>query len=79
MNDTTIKTTSTLSIIAEFVDEDTRTINMDNPKAEITQSDIASIQTAAAGVLIGDKTGAQFARLKTPIRKDTTTTTIIFN
>ena len=78
MNETTIKSTSTLVLTAEFTDEDTRTISQDNPKSDITAADIASIQSAAAGVLIGDKQGAPFARLKTPVRRDTTTTEIVF-
>ena len=78
MNETTIKSTSTLVLTAEFTDEDTRTISQDNPKSDITAADIASIQSAAAGVLIGDKQGAPFARLKAPVRRDTTTTEIVF-
>lgn len=79
MNDTTIKTSSSLVLTAEFTDEDTRTITQDNPRSDITAADIASIQSAAQNVLIGDKTGAEFARLKTPFIRNTTTTEIIFN
>lgn len=78
MNETTIKTSSTLVLTAEFTDEDTRTISQDNPKSDITAADIASITSAAAGVLIGDKQGAPFARFKAPVRRNTTTTEIIF-
>lgn len=76
MNDTKITTTSQVSLVVEFVDEDTRTINQDNPKQNITPEDIAAIAAAAAGVLIGDKTGARFRRVKTADRRNTTTTTI---
>ena len=78
MNDTTIKQTSTIILTAEFTDEDTRTISQDNPKSDITAADIAAIETAARGVLVGDKQGAPFARFKAPVRRDTTTTEIIF-
>ena len=79
MNDTTIKNSSQIVLTAEFADEDTRTITQDNPKSDITAADIASITSAAANVLIGDKQGAAFARFKTPIIRNTTTTEIIFN
>lgn len=78
MNDTTIKSKSEIVLTAEFTDEDTRTITQENPKSDITAADIASITSAAAGVLIGDKQGAPFARFKAPVRRDTTTTEIIF-
>lgn len=78
MNDITIKSQSSIVLTAEFVDEDTRTITQDNPKNEITAADIASIQSAAAGVLVGDKQGSPFARFKQPVRRDTTTTEIVF-
>lgn len=79
MNDTTIKNSSQIVLTAEFADEDTRTITQDNPKSDITAADIASITSAAANVLIGDKQGAAFARFKTPIIRNTTTTEIVFN
>lgn len=79
MNETTVKVSSTLVMTAEFADDDTRTISQDNPKSTITAEMLASVQSAAANVLIGDKTGARFSRFKAPIRRDTTTTEIIFN
>ena len=78
MNDTTIKNTSSISLVTEFSDEDTRTINIDNPKSDITTAMLASVQSAMQGVLIGDKTGATFTRIKTATRKNTTTTEIVF-
>ena len=78
MNDTTIKNKSEIVMTAEFTDEDTRTITQENPRSDITAEDISSITSAAANVLIGDKQGAAFARFKTPIVRNTTTTEIIF-
>lgn len=78
MNDITIKTASTFTAVAEFADEDTRTISLDNPKMNITAADFASLNAAAENVLIGDKNGAAFTRFKSPTRRDTTTTEIIF-
>lgn len=78
MSDTTVKTTSNVTFVAEFVDDDTRTITLTNPAPTITQEQLESVQSAAAGVLIGDKSGAAFVRLKSPQTKTTTTTTITF-
>lgn len=78
MNDTTISNKQTLALVAEFADEDTRTITLDNPKADITTADLTSVQSAMS-ILIGDKQSSAFSRLKSATRKNTTTTTIIFS
>lgn len=56
--------TEKLSVVAEFTDNDTRTITIDNPKATIESSEVQALQTSAAKVLIGDLNGAAFSRLK---------------
>lgn len=55
-----------LSLEMEFVDGDTRTINLDNPKATVTAEGINSLGAYAAenGLVIGDKEGAAFSRFK---------------
>lgn len=78
MNETTVKTSSQLVLTAEFADDDTRTMSQDNPKTTITAAMMSSLTSAAANVLIGDKTGARFSRFKNPVKRDTTTTEIIF-
>ena len=78
MNDTTISNKQTLALVAEFADEDTRTITLDNPKANITTADLTTVQSAMS-ILIGDKQSSAFSRLKSATRKNTTTTTIIFS
>lgn len=78
MASTKVTTYETLAIVAEFTDEDTRTITIDNPKASITSAMIQDVQTKAAGVLIGDKEGAAFSRIKTVDRRVGTTTRINF-
>ena len=60
-----VQTQSTkLSLLAGFVDEDDRTISLQNPVANITESQIRALESAAAPVLIGDKYGAAFSRFK---------------
>ena len=72
----TIKTTNDLKVLVGFVDEDDRTITINNPKANLTWSNIASLESAAANVLIGDKYAAKFSRVKTAKYVDTTITTL---
>ena len=68
----TVSTTNELIMLAAFSDEDDRTLTIPNPKATITESDIAAINAAAANVLIGDKYGASFTRIKKATRRSTT-------
>lgn len=78
MAETTIQHTEQLVLGVEFTDEDTRTITQDNPKSDISQSDLTAFETAASGVLIGDQRGAAFSRLKSAIRRNTTRTEMTF-
>lgn len=79
MADTTIQHTEQLILTAEFADEDTRTITQDNPRSDISSSDLTAFETAATGVLIGDQRGSAFSRLKSAIRRNTTRTEMTFN
>ena len=78
MADTTIQHTEQVLLEVEFADEDTRTITQDNPKANITRADLEAVQSAAAGVLIGDRTGAAFSRLVKAYKRNTTRTEMTF-
>lgn len=71
-----VKSKSTLSLVAEFTDNDTRTLAIDNPVANISGSAINALGTTAknGNVLIGDKAGADFLRFKSA-KKSTATTT----
>lgn len=60
-----IRQTKTLSLEAEFIDGDTRTITLDNPKDTLTAADIDATATIMTKTLVGDKLGAQFYRWKT--------------
>lgn len=69
-----VTTKSTLSLEAEFKDGDTRTITRDNPKSGLTAAQINNTSSAAAAVLVGDKTGAEFLRWKSAKITEGTTT-----
>lgn len=60
-----ITTSQTLKVENLFVDGDTRTFNLKNPRANIAASDIASLNSfmQANNVLIGDKAGGTFGRI----------------
>lgn len=60
-----VSTKKTLQLVAEFIDGDTRTITLENPKASLTAADIDATTSLMLQGLIGDKTGAQFYRWKT--------------
>ena len=62
-----VKTKSTLSIENEFADGDTRTINVENPNTAINLASAVKSLGAYAKtnqVILGDKTGAAFTRIK---------------
>lgn len=64
MADTT-KTTYDLKLETIFVDGDTRTFSIKNPKANISQSDIQGLDTYMQenNILVGDKYGGRFGRI----------------
>lgn len=71
-----IKTEETLKLDYTFVDGDTRANSIKNPRDDITASDMQALETKirANNLIIGDKGGATFARLKaTRVNKTTTT------
>lgn len=70
----TIKSAYQLKLLAGFTDGDTRTITVDNPRSNLTASEIRAINALAADVLIGDKYGAAFAELKDANVVETETT-----
>lgn len=78
----TIKTTYTLDIECLFVDGDTRTIKLQNPKSTIETSEITALNTLilnggnSTSLLIGDKTGSDFYRINVVKKVNTTTTTL---
>lgn len=68
----------TLQIENLFVDGDTRTITLRNPKANITTEQIQDLNTLiqANNILLGDKTSATFGRIQSVKRITRTKTQI---
>lgn len=60
-----IRETQTLKLDALFVDGDTRTITLKNPKETITTAQITTLNTLiqSGNLLIGDKAGGTFGRI----------------
>lgn len=60
-----IKNKDELKIENYFVDGDTRTITLKNPKDTIAQADILSLQSfmQSTNIIIGDRSGATFGRI----------------
>lgn len=71
-----IKTTNQLKILAGFADEDDRTLSIDNPKDDLTWSQIEVLENKSANVLIGDKYAAKFSRFKEAYYLNTETKTL---
>lgn len=69
---------SELKLLADFADEDDRTITITNPKENLTATQINAVGELAKGVLIGDKYGAAFTRFKEANYREGTTTTYDF-
>ena len=71
----TTSTEVTLKIHCGFVDGDTRTITMKNPRSDITTEEITDLNSfiRTNNLLIGDETGAIFANIQ-KVTKGTTTT-----
>lgn len=73
-------TTEELKIENLFVDGDTRTITLKNPKENIATSEITALETlilngtGEESILIGDKYGSNFRRIEkvTKVKKRTT-------
>lgn len=60
----------TLKIDTKFVDGDTRMITLKNPKSDISESQITTLNSylQSHNILIGDKTGATFGKITTVTR-----------
>ena len=72
----TIKTAYNLVIETAFVDGDTRAITIKNPREDISASEISELNSYMQenNIIIGDKDGATFGRIKKATRRATTTT-----
>lgn len=71
-----IKTSQHLIIETVFVDGDTRSITIKNPRSDISQSEISELNSYMQenNMIIGDKDGSTFGRIKKVTRRSSTTT-----
>lgn len=69
------RTSETLKIESLFVDGDTRTVTLKNPKTAITQSEITALDAyiRSNNLMIGDKWGGNFGRV-VEVKRVTTVT-----
>lgn len=76
-----ITTKSTLQNVFTFADNDTRTVNVDDPHDSITAADVQDWVDFAVDkkILIGDKTGAALTGIKTAKVIDATATKLDIN
>lgn len=71
-----IKTSRSLIIENVFVDGDTRSVTLKNPRSDISESQITDLNSflQETNILIGDKDRATFGRIKKVTRRNSTTT-----
>ena len=74
----TLSRSRELKIESMFVDGDTRTFSIKDPRVDISQSDIASLDAFMQenNIIIGDKYGGTFGRITAATVVDKTTTTL---
>ena len=72
----TSTSTNELKVEYMFVDEDTRIQKIKNPKESLSKSDIEELNAwlQANNVVVGDKNGATFARIRKATKVETTKT-----
>jgi len=70
-----VKTESILNIECVFLDGDTRTITMKNPRSNISSSDIENLETfmQTENIIIGDRDSSDFRKIKKAVKRETTT------
>lgn len=70
-----VKESTVLNIECLFSDGDTRTITLKNPRSDISQSEIENLERFMQdnNILIGDRAGSDFMKIKRVVRRRTTT------
>ena len=78
MPNDTVKSGSVLKLESYYADNDTRVIDIDNPKDNLTAEQINAVGTVGKNtqVLLGDKGGAAFVRFNTAHKITSTRTEI---
>ena len=69
------KTETVLNIECVFNDGDTRTITLKNPRSNVSSSDIESLESFMLEnlIIIGDRDGFDFRKIKKAVKRNTTT------
>lgn len=72
----TVKSSSELKMVFDFYDGDDRTLTLQNPKSNLTATQIKAVGTLAATSqpIIGDKAGAAVVGIKSAVKKTKTVT-----
>jgi len=70
------KMESILNIECVFLDGDTRTITLKNPRDDISSSNIENLETFMQenNIIIGDRDSSDFRKIKKAVKRETTTT-----
>ena len=70
-----IKTASLLNIECVFLDGDTRTITLKNPRSNISASDIETLENfmETNQIIIGDRDSSDFRKINKAVKRETTT------
>lgn len=74
----TVSYSDELKIETLFVDGDTRTFSVKNPKTTVTSSNISALNTFMQenNILVGDKYGGRFGRIQTAKKVNKSTVTL---
>ena len=75
------KSSRELLIECVFRDGDTRTIVLKNPRSDLEATDIENLEEfiQTNGIIIGDREGAEFWKIKRAVARETTTTYLDLN
>ena len=70
-----VKTSTLLNIECVFLDGDTRTITLKNPKINVTESEISNLETFMDEnkIIIGDRDSFDFKKIRKAVKRETTT------
>lgn len=73
-----VKQMNSLVIEVKFLDGDTRTITLRNPKYDISTSEIETLETflRTSNILIGDRDGSDFSKIKRVAKRESTVVTL---
>lgn len=74
----TVARSNELKFETMFVDGDTRTFNVKSPKSNVSQTEIAALNTymQTNNIMVGDKYGGRFGKITSATTVDKTTVTL---